>query len=97
MSESPLDAAVECFEAQYVTQFYGHQVATQLRALAAETPAPAEQTMLTETERQLLDFALELAEEEIHARNLEIPAKDRDALTSLRRLVDDSTTQEPPR
>lgn len=97
MSESPLDAAVAYFEGQYVTQFFGHEVAARLRALAAEAPAPADRTMLTEIERQLLIFALELAEEEIHARSLEILAKDRAALTSLRRLADDTATQEPPR
>ncbi|MET8378026.1 hypothetical protein [Streptomyces microflavus] len=37
MSESPLDAAVEYFEGQYVTQFYGHEVAARLRTLDAET------------------------------------------------------------
>ncbi|MFJ6239868.1 hypothetical protein ACIQH0_38120 [Streptomyces griseus] len=97
MPDSPLQAAVAYFEGQYVTQFYGHQVAARLRALAAEGPAPADRAMLTEIERQLLGFALELAEEEIHARGLEIPDKDRAALTSLRRLADDTTTQEPPR
>lgn len=95
MPESPLGLAVAYFEGQYVTQFYGHEVAARLRALAAEAAAPADRTMLTETERQLLGFALELAEEEIHARNLEIPDKDRAALTSLRRLAAD-TTQETP-
>ncbi len=54
----------------------------------AVPPAPADRATLTETERQLLDFALEMAEEEIHARNLEIPEKDRAALTSLRALAD---------
>ncbi|MEW1630787.1 hypothetical protein AB0387_25935 [Streptomyces sp. NPDC089173] len=54
---------------------------------AAAPPAPADRAGLTEIERQLLGFALELAEEEIHARNLEIPDKDRAALTSLRRLA----------
>lgn len=97
MPESPLDAAVAHFNGQFVTQFYGHEVAAKLRVLAAEEPAPADRTMLSEIERQLLGFALELAEEEIHARNLEIPAKDRAALTSLRRLADNTTTQEPPR
>lgn len=96
MPGSPLDAAVAYFEGHYVTQFYGHEVAAQLRALAAEAAAPADRTMLTEIEQQLLGFALELAEEEIHARNLEIPDKDRAALTLLRRLAAD-TTQEPPR
>ncbi|MGQ4733421.1 hypothetical protein ACUN3E_37905 [Streptomyces sp. Ju416(a)] len=61
-----------------------------LRRAAAAPPAPADRAALTETERQLLGFALEMAEEEIHARNLEIPAKDRAALTSLRRLADDA-------
>ncbi|KUJ35964.1 hypothetical protein ACZ90_70690 [Streptomyces albus subsp. albus] len=97
MPGSPLDAAVAYFENQYVNQFFGHEVAAKLRALATEAPAPADRTMLTEIERQLLTFALELAEEEIHARSLEIPDKDRAALTSLRRLADDTTTQEPPR
>ncbi|MET9056174.1 hypothetical protein ABZW50_34110, partial [Streptomyces bacillaris] len=53
----------------------------------AAPPAPADRAALSEIERQLLGFALELAEEEIHARNLEIPEKDRAALTSLRRLA----------
>ncbi|WP_127468739.1 hypothetical protein [Streptomyces sp. B27] len=39
MPESPLDTAVAYFEGQYVTQFYGHQVAAQLRALAADNQA----------------------------------------------------------
>ncbi|MET9056182.1 hypothetical protein ABZW50_34160, partial [Streptomyces bacillaris] len=54
----------------------------------AAPPAPADRAALSEIERQLLGFALELAEEEIHARNLEIPEKDRAALTSLRTLAD---------
>ncbi|MCI4045105.1 hypothetical protein [Streptomyces sp. TRM75563] len=63
---------------------------------AAAPPAPADRAALTETERQLLGFALELAEEEIHARNLEIPEKDRAALTSLRRLAADAAAGVQP-
>ncbi|MEU3432318.1 hypothetical protein [Streptomyces sp. NPDC006863] len=54
---------------------------------AGTQPATASRAALTEIERQLLGFALELAEREIHARSLEIPDKDRAALASLRRLA----------
>ncbi|MFE3429867.1 hypothetical protein [Streptomyces sp. NPDC059171] len=63
---------------------------------AGVRPATADRAALTETERQLLGLALELAEEEIHARNLEIPAKDRAALTSLRRLAADAAAGVQP-
>ncbi|MDQ0694228.1 hypothetical protein [Streptomyces sp. W4I9-2] len=39
MPESPLDAAAAYFDSQYVTQFYGHEVAAHLRALAANDQA----------------------------------------------------------
>ncbi|MFD3741082.1 hypothetical protein [Streptomyces sp. NPDC058629] len=42
---------------------------------------------LTGRERAMFGFALEMADEEINARCLEVPDKDRAALTSLRRLA----------
>ncbi|MFC9987825.1 hypothetical protein ACFXKV_10175 [Streptomyces globisporus] len=73
------------------------ELETEAQRLAdAAPPAPADRAALTETERQLLGFALEMAEEEIHARNLEIPEKDRAALTSLRRLANDAAAGVQP-
>ncbi|MFD3638217.1 hypothetical protein [Streptomyces griseus] len=44
MPESPLDAAVAYFEGQFVTQFYGHEVAAKLAALAADNQAATTDT-----------------------------------------------------
>lgn len=62
----------------------------------AVLPAPADRAaVLTETERSMFRFALEMAQEEIHARSLEFSANDRAALTSLRRLADEAQQAEP--
>ncbi|WP_306317282.1 MULTISPECIES: hypothetical protein [unclassified Streptomyces] len=56
-------------------------------AVLAVLPVSA---VLTATERSMLGFALEMAQEEIHARSLESSADDRAALVSLRRMADEA-------
>ncbi|MDP9953150.1 MULTISPECIES: hypothetical protein [Streptomyces] len=108
MPESPLDAAVAYFENQYVNQFYGHEVAARLRALAAEEPVPADRAAtLTEENTRLrgtLDRVRALQDElgqydEFASPEDEITrgvAAERIA-HALDGLAADNTTQEPPR
>ncbi|MBD3550826.1 hypothetical protein [Streptomyces sp. SP18CM02] len=55
MPESPLDAAVAYFEDRYVNQFFGHEIAAQLRRLADEAK-PVEPTRLALVEALVSDF-----------------------------------------
>jgi hypothetical protein len=50
--------------------------------------------VLTEPERKMLAFALEITQEEIHARSLDLADNDKAALVSLRRMADETATTE---
>ncbi|MGA5372321.1 hypothetical protein ACPCSD_14735 [Streptomyces griseoincarnatus] len=53
--------------------------------------------VLTEPERKMLAFALEITQEEIHARSLDLADDDKAALVSLRRMADETdNTQTTP-
>ncbi|MFF0166760.1 hypothetical protein [Streptomyces prasinus] len=65
-------------------------------AVLAVLPEPTPAVALTDRERAMLSFALEMAQEEIHARSLEFTDDDRTALERLRRLVDETQTGQPP-
>jgi hypothetical protein len=70
-----------------------------LRALDGEQatvlPAPDQQTaVLSDRERGMLGFALEMAQEEIYARSLEFTDEDRAALERLRRLAGETQQDE---
>src|SRR5690606_11327580 len=69
------------------------RMAADEAALAAVLPAPADQAALRDREKAMLSFALEIAQEEIHARSLDINDQDKAALVSLRRMADE--TQQP--
>ncbi|MGW6288856.1 hypothetical protein [Streptomyces sp. NPDC055107] len=108
MPESPLDAALEYFKGQYVTQFYGHEVAAQLRALAAEAPAPADraETLVEENTRlrATLDRVRALHDELGQYDEFASPEDEITRGVAAERIADaldglaaDTTTQEPPR
>ena len=63
-------------------------------AVLAVLPEPVDRAAetLTGHEKAMLGFALEMAEEEIHARSLEFTDDDWAALTSLRRLAGEQRT-----
>ncbi|MFC8423983.1 hypothetical protein ACFUN7_24410 [Streptomyces sp. NPDC057236] len=55
---------------------------------------PADQAaVLSDCEKAMLGFALEMAQEEIHARSLEFTADDKAALDSLRRMADETPAE----
>jgi len=56
---------------------------------------PSNQTALSDREKAMLSFALEIAQEEIHARSLDITDQDKAALVSLRRMADETATETP--
>lgn len=67
-------------------------------ALDSVLPAPDQRAvMLTDREKAMLGFALEMAQEEIHARSLEVTDEDRAALEGLRRLAEAQQDAEPER
>ncbi|MEL3944835.1 hypothetical protein [Streptomyces sp. LNU-CPARS28] len=67
----------------------------ELRTATAVLPAPTDRAAgLTDREKAMLGFALEMAQEEIHARSLELTDDDRDALASLRRMADEAQQTE---
>jgi hypothetical protein len=64
-------------------------------AVLAVLPATTDQTAaLTDREKAMLGFALEMAQEEIHARSLDFTDDDKAALDSLRRMADEAQPAE---
>jgi hypothetical protein len=65
------------------------------REVLTVLPAPDQQAAaLSDRERAMLGFALEMAQEEIHARSLEFTDDDKSALDSLRRLAGEAQQDE---
>ncbi|MEU2443527.1 hypothetical protein ABZ588_08405 [Streptomyces althioticus] len=64
-------------------------------AVSAAVAPPTNHTALSDREKAMLSFALEIAQEEIHARSLDITDQDGDALVSLRRMADETATETP--
>ncbi|MFF3928198.1 hypothetical protein [Streptomyces hirsutus] len=67
------------------------------RAEAAMSPPADRAAELSDRERAMLSFALEMAQEEIYARSLEFTDDDKAALKSLRRLADETPAAAPDR
>ncbi|MYR84047.1 hypothetical protein GTY41_03585 [Streptomyces sp. SID685] len=64
-------------------------------AVLAVLPATDQRAAaLTDREKAMLGFALEMAQEEIHARSLEVTDEDRAALEALRRLAGEAQQDE---
>src|SRR5690606_16115493 len=64
-------------------------------AVSAAVAPPTNHTALSDREKAMLSFALEIAQEEIHARSLDITDQDKAALVSLRRMADETATETP--
>jgi hypothetical protein len=70
-------------------------VETLADAVLAEVPTPTNWVaVLSGRAKAMLSFALDIAQEEIHARSLEISSDDRTALDQLQRLADEAQPEQ---